>query len=347
MTLETRISTFVQLGNSIVSYLENDKTNEFYQRIAHSVSLSEQNNPWFTKENVLFSLNGISQFLSIEKITKWLQHYPEISLDDSNKRVAVIMAGNIPLVGFHDMFCVLISGNIFIGKVSSKDNILLKALCQIIVSIEPSFSEKIIFTESFLKDFDAVIATGSNNTSRYFESYFSKYPHIIRRNRNSVAVLSGNETEEELSNLGLDIFTYFGLGCRNVSKIFIPSEYKIEKLIQHFESFNYVANHNKYLNNYEYNKAIYLVNTIKHYDNGFMLFTENTAIASPISVIYFEFYSDICKVKEIINQEKNNIQCVVSSVGIDGEVAFGQAQFPELWDYSDRIDTLKFLINLT
>lgn len=347
MTIEERISAFVKLGESIGFYLKNDRNNQFFELIENSVIISEQHNPWFTKENVLFSLQGICQFLSGRNLKKWLADYPKLTSISANKKVGVIMAGNIPLVGFHDMLCVLISGNTFLGKVSSKDNILLKAITTILISIEGRFKEKIFFIESNLKDFDAVIATGSNNTSRYFESYFGKYPNIIRRNRNSIAVLSGNETEKDLQNLGKDIFAYFGLGCRNVSKIYIPKEYEIAKFIKQLESYKEIAQHSKYFNNYEYNKAIYLVNSKEHLDNGFMLFAENPAIASPISVVYYEYYNKLEDLKKIIKLEKENIQCIVSTIGFENEVSYGQAQLPELWDYADGVDTLKFLENLS
>jgi hypothetical protein len=262
------------------------------------------------------------------------------------RTVAVVMAGNIPAVGFHDLLCVLISGNRLMARLSSNDKQLLPAICDMLVGIEPGFADRFSFTEEQISGFDAVIATGSNNTARYFNYYFGKYPHIIRKNRNGVAVLTGNETEKELKALGEDIFTYFGLGCRNVSKLFIPDGYDVKILLDALQVFEKAGDHHKYHNNYDYNKSIYLVNGDDHFDNGFLLLKEDASIASPVSVVYFERYSAIGKLNDLINGNLEDIQCVVSTDRkIHGAIPPGTTQHPKLWDYADGVDTMKFLVS--
>lgn len=256
------------------------------------------------------------------------------------------MAGNIPAVGFHDLMTVLISGNKACVKLSSADEVLMKWILKSLISIEPRF-EDLIEIEEMLKGKNAYIATGSNNSGRYFNYYFGKYPSIIRRNRTSIAVLSGNETTEELQSLGKDIFQYFGLGCRNVSKIFIQSKEQLQHLLDSLEIFSGVMNHHKYLNNYDYNKSILLVNRENHLDSGFLLVRETEDLVSPISVLFYEIYADLDQLKTRLNLIKENIQCVVSNPNyFEGAVPFGKAQEPEVWDYADEVDTLLFLERL-
>jgi hypothetical protein len=256
------------------------------------------------------------------------------------------MAGNIPLVGFHDMLCVLISGHIFLGKMSSKDDQILKTIAEILIAINPEFNELINFTDK-LSNFDAIIATGSNNTSRYFESFFKNYPHIIRKNRNSIAILNGKETQDELYKLADDIFLYFGLGCRNISKLFVPKEYNFDNFLDAIKHYQNIITNKKYFNNYKYNKSILQINKTPHIDNGFMLLKEDYAISSPISTIYYKEYINILDLKKIVNQSLDNIQCIVTNNNhFNNAVKFGQAQKPELWDYSDNVDTLNFMIQI-
>ncbi|MDA3780729.1 MAG: aldehyde dehydrogenase, partial [Bacteroidales bacterium] len=261
--------------------------------------------------------------------------------------VGVVTAGNIPLVGFHDMLCVLLSGNKFIAKLSSKDNKLMQVIRYYLISLNSEFEELIRFEEQKLSGFDAIIATGSNNSSRYFEYYFGKYPNIIRKNRSSIAVLTGNETIKQIKALADDIFLYFGLGCRNVSKLLLPEDYNFENLFNNIEHYAHIYNHNKYANNYDYNKSIYLMNKTKHLDNGFVLLKEDEGMSSPIAVIYFQYYKKIEDVYNYITLNKENIQCVVSDNNeIEKAIKFGDAQYPELWDYADNVDTMEFLINI-
>ena len=257
------------------------------------------------------------------------------------------MAGNIPLVGFHDFLSVLISGNKYIGKLSSKDTVLFEAIIDILVNINPGLKSKIQLEKSTLKNFDAVIATGSNNSSRYFDYYFGKFRNIIRQNRNSIAVLTGNESGINLKKLADDMFLYFGLGCRNVSKIYIPENYDLTKLLPYFEGYSYLSDHNKYFNNFEYRRAIYLLNKEPCFDNGFSLFINSQQLAPPISVIYFDFYKNLHNLYNEILAQSGQIQCIVSEEDVFKErIDFGKTQEPGLMDYADNIDTIEFLLSL-
>jgi hypothetical protein len=260
------------------------------------------------------------------------------------------MAGNIPLVGFHDMLCVLISGNRLLGKLSGQDTRLPVIIAEMLIEIEPDFSDFIVMTNETISGFDAVIATGSNNTSRYFEYYFGKYPHIIRKNRSSIAVLNGNETKESLELLAHDVFQYFGLGCRNVSKIFAPKDFNISKLPENWQYYEKLNRHSKYMNNYDYQKAIMLVNRIPHLDNGFALLTENPSLSSPLSVIHYEYYDDISLLQKQITQLGDQLQCISTTMeNLTEEVPLvkpGRTQMPDPSDYADGVDTLNFFFSL-
>ncbi|MFH0864548.1 MAG: acyl-CoA reductase [Bacteroidota bacterium] len=344
--LQQRMKAFSELGKMLLTYSENGSPESFESII----NKSYEHNNWFTRENVIFSVKSIASMLQEEKLQQWISTYslPEAGKQKPNN-VLVVMAGNIPLVGFHDFLSVLISGNNFIGKLSSDDNILLPAITEMLVSIEPSFAERIHFIEGKAEGFDAVIATGSDNSSRYFEYYFGKYPHIIRRNRSSMAVLTGQESEADLLGLADDICLYFGLGCRSVSKVFIPEDYNIRSLFPAIQKYSSILSmHNKYMNNYDYNKSIFLLNKTKNIDNGFMLFTENTALSSPVSVLNYQQYNNIEEVKKYILSEKDKLQCVAGKESIMENITpLGKSQQPELWDYADGVDTMKFLLRIT
>lgn len=306
---------------------------------------SPNRNAWFTAEEVERSLTSLHLMLHEEDLNKWFE---DICITKNPKKVGLILAGNIPMVGFHDLLCVLATGNIALIKLSSADDKLLPALLAELVKIEPLFADHIVYTER-LKDFDAIIATGSNNTSRYFEYYFGKVPNIIRKNRNSVAVLTGQESNEDIARLGHDIFDYFGLGCRNVSKIYIPEDYEIKNFFEPLEVFKPIFHHFKYNNNYDYNKSIYLVNSAKHFDNGFLLLKEDTSLASPLAVLYYEKYKNLDEVEQSLKKVEQNIQCVVTTANLQvdtGMAGFGESQSPKLWDYADNVNTIKFLNNL-
>ncbi|MFY9311338.1 MAG: acyl-CoA reductase [Bacteroidia bacterium] len=356
MSIDQRIKAFVVLGKFLEQFTTSSKNEtleqlneQFHTPFSELISLVERQNGWFTKDSILNSLNGIVINLREEALVEWLSDYiANLQTGKPAKNVAVIMAGNIPMVGFHDMLCVLLSGNKFTGKLSSDDKLLLPAIARVLKTIEPGFEGNIEFTEGQLKNIDAVIATGSNNSARYFEYYFGKYPHIIRKNRNSAAVLTGNETTRELELLGNDIFQYFGLGCRNVSKIFVPQGYKFETFYEAIFKFKDVINNNKYGNNYEYNRTVYLMNQpVGLLDNNFLLLKEDTGYSSPIGVLFYEYYTDATILNNRLIADKELLQCIVSgNKAIQSAIPFGTAQTPGLDDYADRVDTMQFLVDL-
>jgi hypothetical protein len=337
MTLQERIRALVRLGEKIKNLTE-----EEFMSLADRV---EHNNNWFTPEQTRISLHTISAYLDEASMLKWLEGYT-IPENTPPRSIGLMMAGNIPAVGFHDLLCILISGHKAYAKLSSTDQVLIRWLSNQLIQIHPGFGSRIFF-EEMLKGKDAYIATGSDNSSRYFEYYFGQYPSIIRKNRTSVAILNGDEETDDYKALGHDIFQYFGLGCRNVSKLYLKDEEQLQYFLKAIEGFHFLTSHHKYLNNYEYNKAIYLVNGDKHLDNGFLLLQENEQLVSPIAVLYFEYYSHIDDLKQKISHHQSKIQCVVSKDGwYPSSLPFGKAQQPSLWDYADHIDTLNFLINL-
>lgn len=305
-------------------------------------------NAWFTSENILKSIKTWSETLEASLLDKWFGMYSLPHKTDPPKQVAVIMAGNIPLVGMHDFLSVLMAGHGFFGKLSSNDPYLLPAIAEILVLFEPKFSNLIRFTDGKLDKFDAVIATGSDNSSRYFEYYFASHPHLIRKNRNGVAVLSGDESPQQLEQLGNDICSYFGLGCRNVSKIFAPAGFDITAVYKGIEPYRQLlANHNKYLNNYQYHRSIYLLNVVRHFDNGFMILTESASYSSPIAVLHYAFYDDLKTLQSMLHEDSEKLQCIVTELFTNNlTVPFGKTQEPALWDYADGVDTLQFLMGL-
>ncbi len=338
MQLQQRINAFKNLG----TFLEElASANSLHSEILQT---AQDYNRWFTEDNIRFALLSWSSALSQSKLEKWVSSY-QFS-EKEPKTVAIIMAGNVPLVGFHDFISVLISGNKVLAKLSSNDKILLPFLAGKLIEIEAGFKDFIQFSENKLENFDAVIATGSNNTSLYFEHYFGKYPNIIRKNRNSVAILSGTETASQLEALSRDIFTYFGLGCRNVSKLYVPKGYNFDAFFNAMYTQKDIIYNDKYMNNYDYNKAVYLMGGVNLLDNEFMLLKEDTGLSSPISVIFYEYYDSLQEVKKDLSENAEKIQCIVSESGIENEIQFGKTQSPELWDYADGIDTMAFLINL-
>lgn len=352
MDLKQRINAFVKLGEFLSQFttesVEKKKdilyNDLFFDGFKHQIQLAYEHNGWFTKENVLFSLEGWFNQLKESTFKDWLSKYDFNSLD--SKKVAIIMAGNIPLVGFHDFLCVLISGHKVLVKQSSNDKHLLPYLSKYLEYVEPGFKGSITFTEEKLSDFDAVIATGSDNTARYFEYYFKGKPSIIRKNRNSVAVLTSNETEDQLLGLSEDVFRYYGLGCRNVSKLFVPKNYDFEKFFNAMFHWKEIIHQNKYANNYDYNKAVYLMSEFDMLENGFLMIKEDESYGSPIATLFYEYYDSIEDLKNKISSDSQKIQCVVSSGIFDNEVTFGQTQLPNLWDYADNVDTITFLLKI-
>ena len=334
MLLKERISAFAQLGEVIRSIGE-EEFEELSRRI-------KGNNNWFTKEDVKSAFDGILLFLKEEILEGWLEPYA-LREPASPKKVGILMAGNIPAVGFHDLLCVLLSGHEAHVKLSSSDSVSIPWLVGKLLAIEPRFESKVFF-EEMLKGKDAYIATGSDNSARYFDYYFGKYPSIIRKNRTSVGILRGDESELDFQALGRDVFQYFGLGCRNVSKIFVPNKKLVLDFLDAIMGFGNIAGHHKYFNNYEYNKSIYLVNKEEHFDNGFLLMKESVDLVSPIGVLFFEVYEGDGALAKRLEGLKEKIQCVVSkNAWYPGSFSFGEAQCPAVSDYADNVDTIDFL----
>ncbi len=344
MTIEERISAFEKLSIRLQDTLEDKQTGN--QKLKQQIEQEYNYNPWFIPLFVQKSIDAIIQMLDKEKLTQWTLPYQGISKTSQRSlRIGTIMAGNIPLVGFHDFLSVLITGHTFVGKLSSNDPHLLPIIAEILCEIEPRFTNKIEFCSGKLGKIDRLIATGSNNSARYFAYYFQKYPSIIRKHCNSIAILNGNESEEELKKLADDIFLYFGLGCRSVSKIYIPKEYDFEPLFMALDPYKSIMNqHNKYLNNLEYQKTIHLLNSIPFLDQGITIFKEDPALASSISIIHYQYYDDMDTVLKEVLSLGDELQCAASNIIQDGSfVALGKTQFPELDDYANRINTLSFL----
>lgn len=354
MNVSQRIEAFSTLGNFLHKYLANknfspgDILNQNHgMRLTEAIQEAHARNQWFTIENISFAIDSIARNLNRQQLSAWTRMYPELDAEGKKpKTFAVIMAGNIPLVGFHDFLSVLISGNCIQAKVSSKDSVLLNIIAALLIEIQPEFAPFIQITDEKISDFDAVIATGSDNSSRYFNYYFRQYPALIRKNRTSVAILNGKETDEEMAALATDIFMYFGLGCRNISKLIVPEKYDFAPLFKNSNAFSHIIHHNKYANNYEYNKAVYLVNNIPHLDNGYLMVKEDTQLFSPVGVVYYETYKDLKDATQQVSLLKDKIQCIVTKEkSVPEAIPFGSAQQPDLLDYADGADTLQFIID--
>jgi hypothetical protein len=343
VSLQERIQLLTELGHFIRSGGD--------ESLETAIQQSYIENNWFTPENTRAALAAIAEeMLAADKLNAWAAKYPVQNSDYPTKTIGLIMAGNIPLVGFHDWLCVFLSGHRARVKCSDKDKRLLPMLVGKLGSWQ---HEAYAYTE-FLSDaeklsgFDAVIATGSNNTARYFEQYFGKYPHIIRRNRNAIAVLNGLETREELMALGRDIFTYFGLGCRNVSKLYVPHGYQFDFLLETLHEFRELANHNKYKNNFDYNFTLFILNQMKHFNNGCLLLKEDASLQARIASVHYEYYDEIHDLDALLAGKKEEIQCVVGNVKLAdyAVLPFGQSQSPGLTDYPDGVDVMAFLTGL-
>jgi hypothetical protein len=333
-----RIENLAELGKRL-------KQSEQLQEV---IDKAGRKNPWFVKVFVQTALDAlVTEMLNEDKLREWLNHY---ELKEVNKTIGLIFAGNIPLVGLHDFLCCYVAGCNINIKLSSKDDELFSFVLKTLAEIDPLVNTKVQLTET-LKDFDAVIATGSNNTNRYFEYYFRGYPKILRRNRNSVAILNGEETGEDLGKLADDIFLYFGFGCRNVSKLYVPVGYNITQLFPHFEKkYKWLHEHNKFMNNYDYHRTILMLNKTPHLANEFIMLVENTSIAASIATLNYEFWHDDRVMNSLLKQDAERIQCVSSKEpdrwNLPCSVYFGETQHPGLSDYADGIDTMQFLLNL-
>lgn len=347
MIQEDFIQVFHQLGR-IFDQLGNNKewsgydlgiTEDEFQQFNTLILKQKQFNGFFTEEAVRNSLKNWGELLTRERLSSWTSRY---QVNVSPKNVAIIMAGNIPLVGFHDFLTVLLSGNKAVVKMSSDDNTLIPMIVGLLEKFKPEIKAYIRFTLGKLDNFDAVIATGSNNSMNYFEQYFGKYPHVFRKNRTSVAVLDGTESKEELFELGKDIFTYFGLGCRNVSQLLIPQDFDLNRFFEAILPYSDIINHHKYANNYDYNKAVYLLNRESLLDNGFVLLKESKDLFPPLSVIFYFRYKNSIEVEHYLELKHKDIQAVVSKK----DVYFGNAQCPQLDSYADNIDTFSWLTKI-
>ncbi|UOQ51392.1 acyl-CoA reductase [Hymenobacter cellulosivorans] len=336
MNHSDRVAAFIALGQRL-QHLSGDELADLVRRARNS-------NTWFDEPNVTAAVQGVAELLTEDTLRTWASRYP--TEPEQARRVGVVMAGNIPLVGFHDLLCVLISGHYLLAKPSADDKVLMTWIAQELTTLEPRFAERISFVER-LNEADAFIATGSNNTARYFEYYFSKKPNLIRRNRTSLAILTGEETADTLAALGRDIFQYYGLGCRNVSKLYVPENYSFSPLLDALQPWERVLTHNRYQNNYDYNKSILLVNNVPHYDNGFLLLNEAAPLVSPISVLHYGRYTSEVDLVDQLTDAAEQIQCIVSDGGrYAGSFAFGQAQSPKVTDYADGVDTMAFLAEI-
>lgn len=348
MTVKQREKAFVQLGMFLNRHFSNQwlgKEERFHNDLLKLTAIAFSYNGWFTPESITQALKGLADMLNEESVSEFSSN---IKNPEHSKTVAVIMAGNIPAVGFHDLLCVLLSGHSILIKVSSDDPALIPFLAGMLIYFEQDFAPKINFSEGKLINFDAVIATGSDNTAKHFEYYFGKYPNIIRKNRSSIALLDGNESKENLNLLGKDIFQYYGLGCRNVSKLFVPEGYKFDTLFEALYDYKYVLDNKKYNNNYEYNRAIYLLDLLPFLDNNFLMIRESSDLHAPTSVLFYETYKNKEQLVEKIKTLLPNLQCVVSNFDADGikSIPFGKTQEPTIFDFADNVNTLDFLKKL-
>ena len=338
--------TFVTLGKIFAAAATSAGCPGFEKHVSGLKEIAQNYhnyNGWFTENFVKMQLLSLSKMLNENDLTRFEKVYGENQ--PIEKTVKIIAAGNIPLVCFHDIFCVLFSGKKCVVKFSQKDRLLPFAVMNILKELNPELQDRFIEEKDERIGFDAIIATGSNNSSRYFDYYFSKYPHIIRRNRNSVAVLTGEVSDEDYQKLGEDIFAYYGLGCRSVSKIYVPKGYDFQEFFKHIVSFSDVINNPKYADNYDYNKAVYLMSGTKLLDNNFLLLKDDSALSSPIGVLFCECYQNLEKLSERLSLQSGEIQCVVSNQEISGlkTVPFGAAQNPSVFDFADGVDTMQFL----
>jgi hypothetical protein len=340
-SIEKRISAFSALGGILRDSVAG-VTGGHAERFAGLIGTLHISNPWFTPENVRRALSAIGTILTAEMLHSWLSAYPELNDDREPCTAGVVLAGNIPLAGFHDLLCVLVTGNRLQAKLSTKDEPLMRAVADTLISLEPAFKDYIQLTTDELSGFDMVIATGSNNTSRYFEYYFRNIPSIIRHNRNSIAIIDGTETATELALLGNDIFSYFGLGCRNVSKLYIPAGYDVTLLPAYWERFETLRGHYKYAVNYDHNKAVMIVNREPFTDAGFVILRHDTSLTPPMAVVNYEYYDSPDMPEREAERLKSRLQCVAGH----GHIPFGNSQQPEIWDYADNIDTISFLLKI-
>lgn len=344
LSIGKRIEAFSELADRL-SALRLSEAEAAADPVRRMIADQVNNNPWFTEQQVDRALEEWIDLLSSEKLSGWTQDLEE---ECGGKTVALIPAGNIPLVGFHDVLSVLISGHSLLLRPSSEDPDLIPMLLLMLEQIEPILHERIRIADGKLSAFDAVIATGSNNSARYFEHYFGKYPHIIRKNRTSVAVLTGDETPEEIDGLADDVMAYFGLGCRSVTKAYLPEGFDIDRIFGSLYRYRDYLNCKPFADNYDYHRSLWMMNQIPFHENGFMLLREEGSLHSPVAALNYSFYSDIEQVKEELAAQQEELQMVVGNVPelFPRQAALGAGQQPALDDYADGVDTLSFLRSL-
>ena len=345
MNLKQRKQALIDLGHFLERFFDNDpddaRESQKFHAFNELVKRAKQNNPWFTEEFLAKALHAWKLALEERKVEQWLANYD--FPNEPSLTIGIVSAGNIPLVGLHDIICGFITGQHLLVKQSAKDQNLLPVFAQLLLKNDKQ--QRIEFTSDRLEEFDAVIATGSNNTSRYFEYYFRSYPSVIRHNRNSVALLNGDESAEELNLLADDIMSYFGLGCRNVSKVYVAKDFDFDPLFKALLKYQHLINHHQYASNYEYNKAVYLMSSFQLLENGLVLLKEDKNLSSPIACLNYEYYEDLNDLEQKLNLQQDNIQCIVgdqAKISL-ANVAFGETQQPELWNYADNINTLDFI----
>lgn len=354
MKITEHIAVFVQLGafledfvagrhQQIDSRLGKGTCDSFSEAVTEALA----RNHWFTRTSILQSMEAIAAgMLQPALLTAWLRTYPKL-FQDAPKRVGIIMAGNIPLVGFHDLLCVLITGNHAVLKPSSKDKVLMEAVCGVLLKIDPKLEDSIRFSDRTMEGIDGLIATGSNNSARYFESTYSTIPRLVRKNRYSVAILTGKETREELQYLGKDIFDYYGLGCRNVSNLWVPEAYDFAPFLGAMDGYASVMDHADYADCYRYQKAVLELSDIPYQTNGFVLLREQPSSFSSIALLNYQKYTTFDSVKDVLVHQVDSIQCIVCKSNVlKASIPFGESQRPAVYDYADKVDTIEFILNL-
>ncbi|MFN4300294.1 MAG: acyl-CoA reductase [Thermaurantimonas sp.] len=343
MTFGTEIQILTEFGNKLNKLVEEYRNQNLSSDIQELIQKASAINPWFTPENVWYGLSYWASMLNEENLENWLDKYQKEH--KSVKNVGIITAGNIPFVGVHDLICVYLSGHNASVKTSSDDPLLTKWMISILAEVDQSVAERIRFVDR-LENIDAVIATGSNNSARYFEYYFGKYPNIIRKNRNSIAIVTADTTYDQLKCLADDVFLYFGLGCRSVSKLYLPEGFDLQRIFGAFYDWRYIIQHHRYASNYDYNRVVYLMSKEPILENGFFILRQNQALATPVSVVHYEYYSSNDELALIINQLRDQIQCIVGAESSLCTDDYGKAQWPSIDSYADGVDTLQFLLQL-
>ncbi len=345
----TFLSALVQLGKWFLGEVENEGPKDKVL-----LSMAEARNRWFTHEFVKDAMHANGEMLKVEVLETWLANYPSLNSKHSPRRIALVLAGNLPMVGWHDVLCVLLCGHHAVVKCSSDDKVLIPAAINALDSFcEEDVAARIHFVEGKLEDVDAVIATGSANTNRYFEYYFRDLPRVLRSQRTSVAVLSGSETLLQLQSLGADVFKYYGLGCRSVTKIMLPRGFDLNRLFAAWVGWGYIADNSKYANNYDYHKAVWLLNREDLVENGFLLMKEDAGWVSPVGTLYYSWYDEVDLMRLELESAANELQCIaiedpdLLNISMVPTVPFGQSQKPNPWDYADGVDTMNFLLALS